>query len=870
MITETLSEARTVIKKGDKAAARKLLRKAILQSPQNAEAWFLLAQVVEERSQVLDCLQRVQKLDPENLAAGRALASLSHDPGFEVQTQVKRVYTEQEIIVEDLLAVGQVQDAQERRRHVNWSLVIGAVIVFIVAVIALVGPQIAPGDPLEENVIIKFGDVWETPPIAPFAYKEYPLGTDQFGRDLFSRVLWAVQPTVTMVAVVSLVRLVFGTVIGLGAGWSRGLLGNWLDTAISSALAVPVFLVALGVIAMLGAEMGLMAFVIGFLINGWGETARIIRTQTQMIRQQLYVEAAESIGASQFQVLFGHILRQIMPMVWMLFAFEISNTLMVTAGLGFLGYYIGGDVWIEVGDFVSRRVSGMPELGQMLATSWSYLTKPWPMVIVGTIIFIMVLGFNLFGEGLRLYLNPEKARNKKLFMEERRNISWWLEEQFVRPAKLWVRDHVVLASSIGVSIILIIAGFYVWQTWFSTKQVDLTEALVIPGDHFWASERGDPYGTSWSKVLGPTQPQIQWQLHIPEGFAGGPAVAENHTIYIGVNDGRLLALKPDSDILWEVSLPEIPAGPPALSADGRIYIGGLKGGLMAIDPQGELLWHYEQEDVGQPIHGPIVDPVGNIYYLLDDPKVDHLVSLTPEGNLRWSIRTGTKSADVGPRLGTAGDVIYLKNMVIDPSDGSLIEIETPADQDPVLAKRAQYLIGADGENYLHVGHTIIHWQLTEAAFEVLQSAEWDYQAVGFNQFSNYPQDAGVTLNQVVWLFYSWRYGGTKLVWADTTGKLIGISWTNLRQRSRLVAIDASNTAFICGLEGTPEEELAPITKCLGYNEGGEEPIWELILTDQNDSDVIGAAMTPGRLYVVTEDGFFYTLEDYIDESGGGS
>ena len=248
-------------------------------------------------------------------------------------------------------------------------------------------------------MIVKIDDVWETPPLPPFQFAEYLFGTDQFGRDLLSRILWAVQPTLVMVVTVALFRLFLGTLIGLAAGWTTGALGHWLDVLITGALAVPVFIVALGAIALLGAEIGIMAFVIGFSINGWSETARIVRTQTQSIRKNLFVEAAQALGASQGRVIFGHVLRQIMPMIWMLLAFEISNTLMITAGLGFLGYYIGGDVWIEVGDFVSRRVSGMPELGQMLATSWTYLTKPWPMVITGTVIFITVLGFNLLGEG---------------------------------------------------------------------------------------------------------------------------------------------------------------------------------------------------------------------------------------------------------------------------------------------------------------------------------------------------------------------------------------------------------------------------------------------------------------------------------------
>ena len=83
------------------------------------------------------------------------------------------------------------------------------------------------------------------------------------------------------------------------------------------------------------------------------------------------------------------------PMQKALLPALISGTLMITAALGFLGYYIGGDVWVLVEDTVARRVSGTPELGQMLATSWVRADEPWAMIAVGSVIFVAVLGFNM-------------------------------------------------------------------------------------------------------------------------------------------------------------------------------------------------------------------------------------------------------------------------------------------------------------------------------------------------------------------------------------------------------------------------------------------------------------------------------------------
>ena len=139
-------------------------------------------------------------------------------------------------------------------------------------------------------------------------------------------------------------------------------------------------------------------------------------------------------------------------------------------------------------------------------------------------------------------------------------------------------------------------------------------------------------------------------------------------------------------------------------------------------------------------------------------------------------------------------------------------------------------------------------------------------SAGFGQAANFPQDAGVTPNQEAWLFYSWRYGGTKIVWVDVTGKLLGISWTSLRQRSRVVAIDNTNTAFVCGVEDTQEADLPPITKCFALAAGNDEPLWELTLDDQVGSDVVGAAMNSGNLYVVTDAGVFFAIEQIPGET----
>ena len=198
----------------------------------------------------------------------------------------------------------------------------------------------------------------------------------------------------------------------------------------------------------------MLAFIIGLSVTGWAETARLVREQTRTIRSEIYVEAAHALGATEPQIVFWHVVRQIRAMLLMLFAFEVGGTLMLTAGLGFLGYYIGGDVWVDVADFVARRTSGTPELGQMLATSYVRLTDPWGLVAVGSVVFAAVLGFNLIGEGLRLRLDPANEMGRIRWLSEglgRLRLN--LEQAWHPVARL------LFGSRIAVSLWVVAIGF---------------------------------------------------------------------------------------------------------------------------------------------------------------------------------------------------------------------------------------------------------------------------------------------------------------------------------------------------------------------------------------------------------------------------
>ncbi len=185
----------------------------------------------------------------------------------------------------------------------NWPLVIGAILVGFMTFLAVFGPSFAQQDPMKENYTLKVEGKIRVPPYPALEVSGYPLGTDRYGRDLLSRILWAVRPTMIMVVTVAGVRLVLGLVLGMVIGWSEGRKGRFLESLLSTALSIPVLIAALIGIFMVGADRGLWAFIFGLGLTGWAETARMVSEQTRAIKTQTFVEAARALGASDRRIL---------------------------------------------------------------------------------------------------------------------------------------------------------------------------------------------------------------------------------------------------------------------------------------------------------------------------------------------------------------------------------------------------------------------------------------------------------------------------------------------------------------------------------------------------------------------------------------
>lgn len=724
-----------------------------------------------------------------------------------------------------------------RLRRQNWTLIIGALLVGLMILLSIIGPSLALQDPMKENYTLEVNGSIRTPPYPAFEIPGYPLGTDRFGRDLLSRILWGVRPTMIMVTVVAAFRLVLGILLGLIIGWADGGRARRLDSVLSSVLSMPVLIVAMIGIYAFGLDKGLPAFMFGLGLTGWAETARMVSEQTRLVKRQTFIEAARALGAGDRLILFNHILRQIMSLVWVLLAFEISGTLLVAASLGFLDIYIGGGVWIEVFDFQAVNVEGLPELGQMLSSALVKITDPSALLIIGSVIFTGVLGFNLLGEGLRVELSDREFGRRAGLLPQQ--IQEWLDVRVFIPLRAWMEANGRRAG-VFAFVLVIIAGAWIYYDRNRFLFQESASVLPVQGDHLWATELHDSFGTLYVPYSMDTQPVLSWQVEIPGGASGGPVVYADGTLVITGRENILLAFSPQGEVLWQTALPAQPIGTPALDAQGDIYVADVEGYVTAFDSRGNQLWRIEASSTRQATSGPIVSSSGMIYVTM----IDAVVGIAPEGVLAWR-RTATDIyVDSPPKLSADESLVFIKDVALDSVTGQIQEISVLS-ENQVLFTEPAFFTGMDGQNYYRSGHEVMQWRRDESGLQVEPARGW--QAGTFVLFN--PLMQGLASNGLAWLFYSSEYSDGRMVWIDSQSRLIG-NFEFPLNNSRLMAVGARSEAYLCGPTGAR-------IRCVAALPGVENPQWEVLLDD--NSRPIGGALVPDTLYVTSANGFLYAL-----------
>ncbi len=746
------------------------------------------------------------------------------------------------------------------RKSRNWPLFVGLLLVLIIVILAIVGPSIAPKDPAEEKNITLIDGTWYIPPF-DIGTPGYPLGSDNFGRDLYSRLLWGIRPTMVMVVVVASVRLVLGVIIGLAAGWFTGKSSRFLNGLIQVALALPVLLVALGAIAIVGVELGIWAFIIGLSLTGWVDSAMQVREQTRIVKGQIYVEAASAMGASHKQILVNHILKQIGPMLLMLFAFEMSSTLMLTAGLGFLGYYIGGDVWVETADFVARRISGSPELGQMLATAWVTLTKPWALVVVGTTVFITVLGFNLIGEGLRQNMGFTKVSRKSWASEIRIRFGMWIDDSIWHPTIQVLRIKPLQLGLIAIGIFFILglgtlslldaAGPSYISAVFAQNDEEINSTEEANSSSSQTPEQGQATQVEPGSMVS-YEPSMEWEFFDEGGIAGGPILAADaDQLVIATRDGIVNLLTLESDIIWQNTLPSGAVGTPVIDAEENIYIADETGGLNKISPHGELIWRFQTEAGNRSHSGASIAPNGNLFYTVGTAAKGFVQSVSPSGEGLWASEAQTRIFFTSPEPSRDGNYVFLKDDIFASETGEYLELEFDLDIN-------RYFSGQDGNNYLVAGQKIIQWDQAGNSIEILDILEWD--SSGFSDVVS-PAFVGVDQNGNSWQIYTTPGGHTNTVWVSAEDQFLGRSrFTS--SGSSFVDIQEDLSILVCG--GGPFNQS--VTDCALIAPTAEEPLWDLHIG--NYGPVVGGFIHEDHYYIATEDGHMFMIaanrQDMVD------
>jgi len=285
----------------------------------------------------------------------------------------------------------------------NVPLVLGGFIVLMLFIGVLFGPIMAPKNPyLSGRHVTEYvdGELF-SPPFPPSS--QYPLGTDELGRDTLSMLLYGTRNTLVAAAFVTLARLTVGLFLGGLSGWNEGkLIDRLVMGAIQMLISLPMLLLATILILAFDIRRGLPVFVFALCAVGWGEIAQYVRAEFIQIKEQPYVESARAIGLNALELAVRHVLPNVLPTLVVITLLEMGAVLMVLGELGFVGVYIGGGTSVQVGDVTQEQYFTMPEWGAMMAGSrrWAR-AKPWMVLSPAVAFFLSVTGFNLLGEGLR-------------------------------------------------------------------------------------------------------------------------------------------------------------------------------------------------------------------------------------------------------------------------------------------------------------------------------------------------------------------------------------------------------------------------------------------------------------------------------------
>jgi len=261
---------------------------------------------------------------------------------------------------------------------------VAIVLLSVFLVCAVLAPWISPYDPIKIDLLATYAK--------PSA--EHFLGTDYIGRDVFSRLIWGSRSTLYS----AILSILFATIIGTLLGTTAGFFGGYVDTVIGRfvdiLLTLPAFIIAIVLMGVLG--RGLINMVVAIGIGMSPRIARVARGASLSVKGREYVEAARSYGCSNARILFWHVIPHCLTPIFVYATLSLGSAVMLESGLSFLGLGVPPPT---------------PTWGKTISEGVDVLrTMPWISTVAGGCIMLLVLGFNLLGDGLRDALDPRTRR----------------------------------------------------------------------------------------------------------------------------------------------------------------------------------------------------------------------------------------------------------------------------------------------------------------------------------------------------------------------------------------------------------------------------------------------------------------------------
>ncbi len=257
-------------------------------------------------------------------------------------------------------------------------------LIAVLAACALLAPVLAPYDPLSLDLAVRLK------PPSP----EHWLGTDSLGRDIASRILYGARISLVIGVVVVASAGVFGTFVGLVAGYAGGLVDEALMRLTEVFLAFPALILAMAIAGALGPS--LTNAIIAIAAVTWAVYARLTRGQILSLRRREFVEAARAMGASRMRIILRHLLPNALAPLMVQASFDMGSSIIAAAGLSFIGF---------------GAQPPTPEWGVMISEGRNFInTQPWLSLFPGLAILLAVGSFNLLGDGLRDAFDPRLSR----------------------------------------------------------------------------------------------------------------------------------------------------------------------------------------------------------------------------------------------------------------------------------------------------------------------------------------------------------------------------------------------------------------------------------------------------------------------------